>query len=148
MANYRKVNKQLRKHLLEAVTKGSGDSETLKQIAREIIGNNVGIERLLDNLYSSAVAQGMAILRSEGHVESIGKNWKLATLLDSDDVDTVQLRRLKRMRGEAVSQIHLAHKHGRIDDATYYASVRDSLNERIAASEAVVAEEVLETSVV
>lgn len=131
MASLHRVRKQLRKALLNAVSTGKGDTKSLKAITREIIGNDVGIERLLDNLYASEVSKGMAVLRSERLVESVGKDWKLLASLDSSDVDTISLRRLKRLRGELRAELRLAHEYGRFDDAIRASKMLETLTGKL-----------------
>lgn len=148
MASIHRVRKQLRKALLHAVSSGQGDIKSLKRITREIIGNDVGIERLLDNLYANEVSKAMAVLRSERLVETVGKVWKLMGCLDNSDVDTISLRRLKRLRGELRAQVRLAHEHGRTEDAILASDMLGKLTTKLEEATAESSSRVLEPSMV
>src|SRR3990172_6954861 len=110
----RNVRRRLRQELLEAIRKGDGNLSNLIKIAGCLLGQYVGYEILIKNLERSEVNLATSQLRVDGHVESIGKVWKAMEALESQDVDIVSIRRLKRMRGELKAQIRLAHDHGRI----------------------------------
>ena len=147
MAGIRNVRKHLRKEVLKCVATGHGDLKTLTQVAREIVGNGVGVEKMLEGFYAGEVSKALAVLRSERRVESVGKDWKVTSDLDSTDVDTISLRRLKRLRGELTEEKRLAHEFGRTEEAVLAARMLDILSSAFA-SDAVEATVVLEPSAV
>ena len=117
MASMRKVRKSFRKEVLRLISSGDGNTENLTQTAGGLFGNYVGYEMLIKTFLQSEVSNAVATLRNEGLVETVGKKWKLAGALESEDVDIIHIRRLKRLRGELKAEIRLAHEHGRTNDA-------------------------------
>jgi len=140
MASIRNVRRQLRKELLKAVVAGNGDLKTLVRIAREIVGNDVGVEKMLAAFYPAEVSKAMSVLRSDRLVESVGSDWKAVANLDATDVDTISLRRLKRMRGELREEERLAHEHGRTEEAVVASRMLELLAPAIKEAEPVVME--------
>ena len=57
-------------------------------------------------------------MRLDGKAESTGLLWKAANCLESEDIDIISVRRLKRLRGELESEIRMANEYGRVEDAT------------------------------
>ncbi len=118
MASLRTVRKHFRKEALRLVSSGDGNVEILKRLAGSYFGHQVGYEVLITSFLQNEVSNAMSYMRSEGHVESVGKKWKPVADLNEGDIDILSIRRLKRLRGELKAEIRLCHEHGRTEAAT------------------------------
>lgn len=117
MASIRRVRRDFRKEVDQLISSGVGSIQKLIEAAGRHFGHDVGYEVLIKTFLHNEVSNAVTTLRSEGRIETIGKQWKPVSALDPSDVEIISLRRLKRMRGELKAQVRLAHQHGRIDDA-------------------------------
>ena len=135
MASMRRVRKDFRKEVLRLVSTGDGDIETLTHLAGRFFGHEVGYEVLIKTFLGSEVSNAVSCLRAEGFIETIGKQWKPVTELKGEDVDIISIRRLKRLRGELKSEIQLAHKHGRVDEAIAASRMLEIVSQQLKGSE-------------
>lgn len=135
MANIRRVRKDFRKEVLQKISTGDGNIETLIALAGRHFGNNVGYEVLIKTFLGTEVSNAVSYLRSEGAVETVGKKWKPVSELQSDDVDVISHRRFKRLRGELKAEIKLDHDHGRTDEAIIASKALDMISEYLRVNE-------------
>ena len=136
MASLRRVRKDFRKEVLQLISTGDGNIETLISLADKQFGRSVGYHELLKTFLGSEVSNAVSFLRTEGHIESIGKKWKPVGELAEDDVNVIELRRKKRIRGELKASIVLAHNHGRTEEAITAAKMLELIAEPATNSEA------------
>jgi len=113
----RSARRRLRKEALRLIMSGNGDRATLDRVACEIMGREVGIEEVTAYFYANEISNATKQLRIAGDVESVAGRWIETSKLSDADVESISVRRLKRLRGEAKAQLKLAHDHGRIDEA-------------------------------
>lgn len=117
MSSMRPVRKGLRKEIMLAIKDGDGHPKSLAKIADRLLGRVVGYETLIKTFCANEVRNALAQLRLDGLAESTGMLWKAADCLESEDVDIISVRRLKRLRGELESEIRMANQYGRLDDS-------------------------------
>ena len=117
MASLRRVRKNFRKEILRLIESGQGNWENLMRLATEYFGRDVGFDVVLKSYYQVEVGNAVSHLRSEGRIETVGKQWKPVEQLDDTDVTLIMNRRFKRIRGELQSQIRLAHDKQRVEEA-------------------------------
>jgi hypothetical protein len=145
VASLRRVRRNFREEVLRLIRAGEGDMQTLLVLAGRYFGNDVGYEVLIKTFLGSEVSNAVSYLRSEGEVETVGKQWKMSADLQDDDIDIISVRRLKRLRGELTAEARLHHQHGRIGDAEVagrmLSIVSDRLAELVSAAEAPVSTE-------
>jgi hypothetical protein len=79
--------------------------------------NECGYHAVLKAFNQGEVNNAVSQLRLEGKIETVGRQWKDAEALQSEDVDIIIIRRMKRLRGEAKSLGVFAHEHGRTEEA-------------------------------
>ena len=139
----RSARRRLRKELLQCIDAGKGDIATLGQTACAIMGHEVGIEEVTNYFYANEVSNAMKKLRVDGEVESVGRLWMRVGSLSEENVETISIRRLKRLRGESKAQLRLAHDHGRIDEAVAIGQLLEILNQELVKREVVEGVEVL-----
>lgn len=132
-SSLRRVRRLLRQRLLALVQKGEGNLKILEREAARILGQDVGYEVVLRAFVCSEVANAMAQLRSQGEVQSVGKDWKDADSLSEEEVDIVQTRLLKRTNGSLKSSVKLSHAYGRTEDAVFASELLRQLSERLGA---------------
>jgi len=90
----------------------------LMKLADDHFGaNDCGYKAVLTAFHLGEVNHATASLRNEGHIESVGRLWKPAAELHGEDVEIIQKRRRKRVRGELSAGVRMAHRHGDINDA-------------------------------
>ena len=130
MASMRQVRKRFRKEVHRLISAGGGNTEMLMDIAKVMFGE-VGYPKVLETFWRSELSNAVSHLRNEGLVETIGKKWKPVDELQPEDVDVISTRRFKRLRGELKAEVQLAHKHGRIDDATTAARMLDLVSQQL-----------------
>jgi len=118
-----------------AIDRGEGSLSQLIQIADRLLGRDVGYELLIKTFCANEVSNGLAQLRNDGLIESTGKLWKLTSNLETEDVDIIHVRRLKRLRGELKSEIRLAHEHGRVEDAVNAGRMLEIVQQQLLAAE-------------
>lgn len=135
MASMRRVRRDFRKEVLRLVSSGEGNFEKLIELAGSFFGRDVGYEVLIKSFLGSEVSNAVSYLRSEGAIETVGKKWKPASELQPEDVDIIQIRRLKRIRGELKEEIRLAHHFGRIDEATAASKMLKVVTEQLSSAE-------------
>lgn len=117
MSSMRKVRKNFRAEVHRLISSGDGNIETLTRSAGQHFGYEVGYEALIKSFLQTEVSNAVKVLRDLGHIETIGKKWKPVEELQPNDVETIAVRRLKRLRGELKAGISLAHQHGRTEEA-------------------------------
>ncbi|NDF13304.1 MAG: hypothetical protein EB060_10890 [Proteobacteria bacterium] len=118
MASLRRVRKNFRKEVLQLIKAGEGNLKSLMQLADAHFGSNdCGYHAVLRAFHASEVNNAVSQLRLDGEIETVGKSWKSTEDLQSEDVDIITLRRMKRLRGEAKSLARFAHEHGRTEAA-------------------------------
>jgi len=117
MASIRRVRRDFRKEVLELICRGDGNTENLVEIAGRHFGHDVGYEVLIKTFLHNEVSNAVTCLRTEGLIETIGKKWKPVEQLQSEDIDVISIRRLKRLRGELESGLKLATDYNRAKDA-------------------------------
>jgi len=117
MASMKRVRKSFREEALRLVNAGEGNFEKLIELAGQHFGRDVGYETLIKSFLGSEVNNSMAVLRTDGYVESVGKKWVPAATLSPDQQEVVSIRRWKRLRGELKSEEQFAHEHGMTDRA-------------------------------
>ena len=117
MASIRRVRRDFRNEVNQLISSGEGSTEKLVEAAGRHFGYDVGYEVLIKTFLHNEVGNAVSSLRSEGLIETIGKQWKSTSELVPSDVAIISLRRLKRMRGELQAQVKLAHQHGLVEDA-------------------------------
>ena len=130
----RKVRRQFRQEMLRAIEAGNGTAETLEKIARAVLGNDIGLEVAMSSFYANEVNKGLAQLRTDGLAESTGKVWKLAGSLDGEDIEAISIRRMKRIKGELLAEIRLAHDNGRFEEATIASSMLAIVSKQLEAA--------------
>ena len=134
MSSMRRVRKNFRKDVLRLINSGDGDIETLMKLADDFFGD-VGNRLIWRTFRGSEVGHAVSYLRNEGIVESIGKLWKPAGELTSNDVGIISTRRMKRVRGELTREIKLAHDHGLTEEAVLVSKMLDTMSSRLPALE-------------
>jgi hypothetical protein len=118
MASLRRVRKNFRKEVLQLIKAGEGNLKSLMQLADAHFGSNdCGYHAVLRAFHAGEVNNAVSQLRLDGEIETVGKSWKSTEDLQSEDVDIITLRRMKRLRGEAKSLARFAHEHGRTEAA-------------------------------
>ena len=117
MRSIRSVRRDFRKEVLQMISAGEGNLEKLMQLAAVTIGNEVSNSQLVRSFLHTELSNAVSQLRNEGEIETIGKQWKPAANLNESDVETISVRRLKRIAGELRSQLRLDHEHGRTESA-------------------------------
>jgi len=118
MASLRRVRKNFRKEALRLIKAGEGNLKSLMQLADAHFGSNdCGYHAVLRAFHAGEVNNAVSQLRLEGEIETVGRSWKSTEDLQSEDVDIITLRRMKRLRGEAKSLARFAHEHGRTEAA-------------------------------
>ena len=125
----RSVRRRFREEVLRSISSGHGHTEELIQAAGRLFGRNVGYEVLIKTFLASEASNATSQLRIDGLVESVGKQWKPIGGLNPEDVDTILIRRKKRIRGMLKSQVRLAHQNGRIEEATEASEILAALGE-------------------
>lgn len=135
MASMRRVRKDFRKEVYRLISAGDGSIDKLVEVAGRFFGRDVGYEVLIKTFLQSEVSNAVTCLRSEGHIETVGKRWKLTEELRPEDVDVISTRRWKRLRGELKSEARLAHDHGRISDATAAGQMLSLVSSMLASQE-------------
>jgi hypothetical protein len=135
MASLRRVRKHFREEVLRSIRAGEGNFETLMRCAGKHFGHDVGYETLIKTFLGTEVSNAVSVLRNEGHVETVGKKWKLADQLQMEDVQIISLRRLKRLRGELKQEIQLAHAHGLTEEAVAAARALEAIEAQLATVE-------------
>jgi hypothetical protein len=124
MASLRKVRREFRKALLTAVKQGKRNTRDLVALADAHFGSNdCGYHAVLKAFNVAEVNNAVAFLRQEGHIETVGKEWKPVEELDQDDALKITTRRMKQIRGLAKSTTRFAHEHGQIEEAIRASSV-------------------------
>lgn len=118
MASIRRVRKDFRREVLRLISSGDGNIQKLVEAAGKHFGHDVGYEVLIKTFLQTEVAYAVTFLRNEGHIETIGRQWKPVGLLHPEDATVILSRRQKRIRGELKELERFAHKFGRFDDAT------------------------------
>lgn len=118
MASLRRVRRAFRKDALRLISSGDGNIQKLVEAAAKHFGNDVGYEVLIKTFLQTEVGNAVTFLRQEGHIETIGRQWKPVGLLAPEDATIILSRRQKRIRGELKEYERFAHKFGRFDDAT------------------------------
>jgi hypothetical protein len=114
------------------ISSGNGSTEKLIEAAGRHFGHDVGYEVLIKTFLHSEVGHAVSYLRTEGHIETVGKQWKPTSELRPEDIDIISLRRLKRLRGELKAQVRLAHQHGRTEDAIVAARMLELVSGKLA----------------
>ena len=131
MASMRRVRRNFRAEVLRLVSSGNGNMETLTKLADGFFGRDVGYEVLIKTFLGSEVSNAVSFLRNEGHIETVGKQWKPAGELTDDDVTIISTRRLKRLRGELKSEIRMAHNFGKVEEAVLASRMLELVNEKL-----------------
>jgi hypothetical protein len=120
----RKVRREFRKAALSAIQNGKRSTRDLLALADLHFGSNdCGYHAVLKAFNAAEVNNAVAFLRQEGHIESVGKEWKPIADLDQDDALKITARRMKRLRGEAKSLTKFAHERGMTEVAVTAANV-------------------------
>ena len=132
MASIRRVRRDFREEAHRLISSGNGSIEKLVESAGRHFGHDVGYEVLIKTFLHNEVGHAVSYLRSEGHIETIGKQWKPTSALQPEDIDIISLRRLKRLRGELKSQVRLAHQHGRTEDAIVAKTMLELVSSKLA----------------
>jgi hypothetical protein len=128
MASIRRVRRDFRKDVLRLVNAGEGNFEKLMQLADTHFGaNECGYKAVLKAFNSGEVNNAVSYLRAEGLVETVGKQWKPVGQLQSEDVEIIQVRRKKRVRGELQAGVRMAHHHGCTEDAVLLSRALDAM---------------------
>jgi len=130
----RQVRKRFRKEVFRLVSTGDGNTETLMKIA-EVMFGDVGYPKVLETFWRSELSNAVSFLRNEGLIETIGKQWKPIETLNTEDVEIISVRRLKRLRGELKAEVRLAHDHGLVEDAVLSSKMLDLVSQRLEAEE-------------
>jgi len=118
MASLRRVRKNFRKEVLQLIKAGEGNLKNLMALADAHFGSNdCGYHAVLRAFHAGEVNNAVSQLRLDGKIETVGRSWKSTENLQSEDVDIITLRRMKRLRGEAKSLAKFAHNHGRTEAA-------------------------------
>jgi hypothetical protein len=118
MASLRRVRKNFRKEVHQLIKAGEGNLENLMTLADSHFGSNdCGYHAVLRAFHAGEVNNAVSQLRLDGEIETVGRSWKSTENLQSEDVDIITLRRMKRLRGEAKSLAKFAHDHGRTEAA-------------------------------
>jgi hypothetical protein len=112
----------------------------MERVAREIMGRDVGVEELMESYYANETSNAMKQLRIAGETESVGGVWMRVADLTEANVETISVRRLKKMRGELKAQMTLAHDHGLVGDAAFAGRMLEVLHQELAKRETVEAE--------
>ena len=133
----RSARRRLRKELSRCVKSGQGDRATLDRVAREIMGREVGMEEVAAYFYTNEASNSMSQLRLAGDAESVGGLWLPVESLTDAHVETISIRRLKRLRGEAKAQERLSHDHGRVEEAVLIGRLLELLHQGLASQEPV-----------
>jgi hypothetical protein len=147
MASIRRVRRDFRKEVFQLISSGDGSIQKLVEAAGRHFGHFVGYEVLIKTFLHSEVGNAVSCLRTEGQVETVGKQWKSIASLQSEDVEIISLRRLKRLRGELKAQVRLAHQHGRVEDAVAAARMLEIVNGEFSVRQERQQEEVAEATV-
>lgn len=135
MASLRHVRRNFRVEVLQLISSGDGNIKKLVESAGAHFGHQVGYEVLIKTFLQNEVGNAVKVLRDEGRIESIGAQWKPIADLQSEDVEIISVRRLKRLRGELKAQVHLAHQHGRTVDAVAAARMLEIVSGELSARE-------------
>lgn len=118
MASLRRVRKNFRKEVHQLIKAGEGNLKNLMALADSHFGSNdCGYHAVLRAFHAGEVNNAVSQLRLDGEIETVGRSWKSTENLQSEDVDIITLRRMKRLRGEAKSLAKFAHDHGRTEAA-------------------------------
>jgi len=133
----RRVRKNFRDGVLQSVSTGDGSIESLMTLAGQHFGHQVGYELLIKSFLGTEVSNAVSYLRSEELIETVGKQWKTVSTLESSDIGIIALRRLKRVRGELKSAIRLSHAHGRTEEAVASARMLEIIESQIISEETV-----------
>lgn len=141
MAKLRRVRRDFRKEVHQLVNAGEGNFEKLMELA-ELSFRDAGYHELLKTFWANEVHNAVSYLRDEGQIESIGKKWKPAAELTSEDVDVISTRRKKRLRGELKAEVRLAHQHGRTEEAVLASKMLDLVSQSLPQEETVSTEAV------
>ena len=118
MSSMRQVRRNLRREIMLAIDDGDGHPKSLAKIAGRLLGQDVGYDTLIKAFCAYEVRNALAQLRLDGKAESTGMLWKAADSLESEDIDIISVRRLKRLRGELESEVRMANQYGRAEDAS------------------------------
>jgi hypothetical protein len=144
MASLRRVRKNFRKEVLQLIKAGEGNLKNLMLLADAHFGSNdCGYHAVLRAFHAGEVNNAVSQLRLDGEVETVGRSWKSTDNLQSEDVDIITTRRMKRLRGEAKSLAKFAHEHGRTEaaiSASHVVSIVNVNEGEVAAAEELVAE--------
>ena len=127
MASIRRVRKDFRNEVLRLIRAGDGSIQSLVETAGNHFGNLVGYEVLIKTFLHGEVGNAVSYLRNDGWIETIGKQWKPVDSLESEDIEVIQMRRQKRIRGELQAGMKLAHERGDLDTAAIYGAALQSL---------------------
>ena len=100
MASLRRVRKDFRKGVLQLISAGDGNFETLIELADKHFGRDVGYEVLIKCFLGSEVSNAVSCLRNDREIETVGKKWKPVGQLEKSDIEVISTRRKKRLRGE------------------------------------------------
>jgi hypothetical protein len=118
VASLRKVRKELRKAMLIAIKQGKRSTRDLFALADAHFGSNdCGYHAVIKAFVMSEVNNAVSFLRQEGHIETVGKEWKPVEEIDQDDALKIMARRKKQIRGLAKGATRFAHEHGHTEDA-------------------------------
>ena len=128
MASIRRVRKDFRQEVLRLISTGDGSIEMLVKNAGQMFGHDVGYEVLIKTFLHNEVANAVSYLRNEGLVETIGKQWKTVDGLNQEDIEVIQVRRKKRIRGELKAGKRMAHERGDVDMAAMFGAALNFLN--------------------
>ena len=135
MASMRRVRKNFRNEVLRLISSGDGNIKTLMALADGFFGRDVGYEVLIKTFLGSEVSNAVSYLRNEGKIETVGKQWKVAESLTSDDVTIISTRRLKRLRGELKSEIKMSHQFGKTEEAILASRMLELVKSRLPENE-------------
>jgi hypothetical protein len=127
MASIRRVRKGFRKEILRLINAGDGSIQSLLKTAGSTFGHDVGFEVLIKTFLQNEVGNAVSYLRTEGLIETVGKQWKPVGCLEDEDIEVIDVRRQKRIRGEIQSGMKMAHERGDIDKAALYGAALLSL---------------------
>jgi hypothetical protein len=125
----RRARKNFRKEIHRTVSAGEGDSKSLMELADAFFGTNqVGYHEVIKSFCQAEVNNATSQLRNEGLIESVGRQWKPVDRLASEDIDLIQVRRQKRVRGELKAGMRMAHERGDIKLATVFGAAASALS--------------------